>query len=92
MEVLCELNIALWVLKEEVPYKYTVFSPRSVFSDSPYEFIHDAPSHINPANRTLHVPEELRISRGMLFLVVLSRYFSVYGICLVGKVGCFLFW
>ena len=64
MEVACELNIALFVLKEKIPYKYTVFSPTSAAVDDPYEFIYDPPTNFI-ANRTLDVPKELQKEMGM---------------------------
>ena len=66
VEVICELSIALCVLKERIPYKYTVFSPRSALVDNPYEFIHNTPQYFRPgyANRTLCVPKELLMPEG----------------------------
>ena len=61
------MTIALDVLKSKIPYKYTVFSPRSAVADNPYEFIHDTSSRFPPglANRTLNIPEHLQDSEGM---------------------------
>ena len=72
VEVIIELSIALDVLKNEVPYKYTVFSPRSAVANDPFEFIHSAPSHFRPgyANRTLKIPRYQRAPEGMIPMLV----------------------
>ena len=66
VEVTCELKIALCALKEKIPYKYTVFSPRSEIADNPFEFIHNTPRRFPQgyANRTLCVPRELQVPQG----------------------------
>ena len=68
VEVIIELSIALDALINEVPYKYTVFSPRSAVANHPFEFIHGAPPHFHPgyANRTLKIPRYLRFPEGMI--------------------------
>ena len=70
MEVTCELSIALYILEGKIPYKYSVFSPRSELEDSPYEFIHNAPHSFRPghANRTLCIPEDLQVPEGEIYL------------------------
>ena len=68
VEVIIELSIALDALKNEVPYKYTVFSPRSAVANQPFEFIHNAPLRFRPGyvNRTLKIPGYLRVPEGMI--------------------------
>lgn len=70
VEVACELSIALYVLEGRIPYKYSVFSPRSELADTPYEFIHNAPHGFPPghANRTLWIPKDLRVPEGEIYL------------------------
>ena len=73
------MSIALYVLKREVPYKYTVFSPRSAVADDPFEFLHDAPNFTTGyANRTLKIPRQLQVSEGMFATPFRFSYLNVY--------------
>ena len=76
VEVIFEMNIALYVLKSKIAYKYVVLSPRSVVADNSYEFIHGAP--FSPhcitgyVNRSLSIPGHLQVFEGICVLCILQ--------------------